>query len=80
VISQVIPLTGYPVIPFPPSPKSQAVCEKAKSAGVMLIDVTAVPRITIAWLGTGWNSSVPKSWKSCVQIWKDETFGADLED
>ena len=29
----------------------EAICEKAKSAGVMLIDVTAVPRITIAWLG-----------------------------
>lgn len=28
--------------------KGKAVCEKAKSAGVMLIDVTAVPRITIA--------------------------------
>eukprot|EP00434_Breviolum_minutum_P002340 symbB.v1.2.002066.t1/scaffold76.1/size347525/15 len=28
--------------------KGKAICEKAKSAGVMLIDVTAVPRITIA--------------------------------
>ncbi|CAK9010660.1 NAD(P) transhydrogenase subunit alpha (Nicotinamide nucleotide transhydrogenase subunit alpha) (Pyridine nucleotide transhydrogenase subunit alpha) [Durusdinium trenchii] len=31
-----------------PACKGKAVCEKAKAAGVMLVDVTAVPRITIA--------------------------------
>lgn len=34
---------------------AQAVCEKAKAAGVMLVDVTAVPRITIAHLS--WSKS-----------------------
>ena len=34
-----------------PQNPSKDICEKAKTAGVTLIDVTAVPRITIACLG-----------------------------